>query len=102
MDVDASRLLPVACTLGPDDGAARLDRWKQLYDEYGAGRDAEPDLVTLRFRDVADVATQLGELVVAERECCGFLDWRVDAEAGEVVVLIGGTEEALASLPLGR
>lgn len=99
-DAAGRPLLPIACTLGPDDGPQRLEQWRRLSTVAGAGRTQAPGRVVLRFRDEPGVADQLRQLVDAERQCCAFLDWQLTHVAGECRVEITGSGEELAALPL--
>lgn len=93
-------LLPIACTLGPDEGAARLAEWQQLGAIAGAGREHAPGRVTLRFRDLPGVGAELERLVAAERACCAFLGWHLVHADAQWHVEVSGSDEELQALPL--
>ena len=99
-DADGRGLLPIACTLGPTDGAKRVQEWKKVLGDAACGREIEPGRLTLRFRDRPDVREELTRLVLAERDCCAFLGWDLVEAAGEWRVEITGREEDLRSLSL--
>jgi hypothetical protein len=99
-DADGRRLLPLACTLGPNDGAARLDAWRGVSAAAGRGRTVAAGQVILRFREEPGVGDELRRLVEAERECCAFLGWQLTHAAGEWTVEITGSDEELKALPV--
>jgi hypothetical protein len=93
-------LLPVACTLGPADGARRLADWRRITEEAGVGHSVTPGMVTLRFRKAPGVGAELQRLVTAERDCCSFLGWNLVQIDYEWRVEISGSDDGLGSLPL--
>ena len=93
-------LLPVACTLGPADGAERLADWRRIVQEAGAGHVWTTGMVTLLFRDGAGVGNELHRLVSAERDCCAFVSWHVAQAGQEWRVEISGSDDELRSLTL--
>jgi hypothetical protein len=78
--VNAHVELPLACTLGPADGAERMRRWHALVAaapprlRRGSGR------LELRWQLDAVGARELEALVAAERDCCGFVTWTLDRD----------------------
>jgi hypothetical protein len=99
MDDHERPTLPLACTLGPADGVARLARWRSMGAAHGAGHERGEGYVLLRFRDDVGVADDLAELVDAERSCCPFLGWDLERSATGLAIRITGSADALASLP---
>jgi hypothetical protein len=93
------QLLPLACTLGPSDGAQRVADWHRVSTDAGRGRQRSRGQVVLRFADQPGVSRELGRLVAAERECSGFLDWQLSQIADEWHVVVSGAEDALDTLP---
>lgn len=81
--------IPIACSL--DAGEAR-DRWQDWQSLARTLRGVERLVHDLRLHFTADDATraELGRLVVAERQCCGFVDWKLDDRGEELVVTISG------------
>lgn len=75
MDAD----LPVACTLPEGE---RRERERTLQAVLAAARDVEelPDGVALRFGGDGERLRELVGLMVAERGCCRFLRFRLEAE----------------------
>lgn len=102
MDVvpEHGRLLPIACTLGPSEGAERLAEWRDLGTTAGLGRIRSTGHITLRFADIAGVDAALRRLVAAERDCCAFVDWELVRSDDEWQVTIYGTDDALDSIPV--
>jgi hypothetical protein len=96
--VDRRVQLPIACTL--DGGAAkqRVGRWVAILDSHRIDRQLTGDSLSMRFRRDAEAEKELTELVVAERECCGFVGWQLDVETDELVLRITGDPAELAAL----
>jgi hypothetical protein len=94
-------LLPVACTLGAEDGTQRVQDWRTVVQGLGAGSRREPGHITLHFRDAPDVEGELTRLVDAERGCCAFLGWDLARTDDGWAVRISGTDDELAALSLG-
>jgi hypothetical protein len=88
MDDVASEPIPVACTLTPAEGLTRMQRWQRLHDAAQRGAAQRDDAVEVTYRWSADVASELEELVEAERECCAFALWDVHAHEDELVLKI--------------
>jgi hypothetical protein len=93
-------LLPIACTLGPGDGADRLDDWRRVASIAAIGRSVAPGKITLRFRNEPAVGVELERLVAAERTCCAFLGWKLTQVDQEWRVEITGADEDLGALPV--
>jgi len=102
--MDASRrelpLLPVACTLGITDGAAQLQRWRQLNDWALVRRVREPEELLLVYRADDETSAELESLVAVETTCCAFLDWQVEASAGDLRLRVRGSAAELDTLDL--
>ncbi len=96
----ARPLLPIACTLGVQDGAQRIAEWRRLIAEACVSRAAAPGSVRLRFSDRPDVGAELERLVTAETECCAFLGWDLAHDATSWVLTVSGSPEELCALPL--
>jgi hypothetical protein len=90
---DSRSELPIACTLGPDDGPARLRRWRAVA-EHGqpeASRDGRT--LEVRYRSVAGIAPELADLAAAEQQCCSFVTWTVTQEPDQVVLRVVADED---------
>jgi hypothetical protein len=97
VDAGQRSSLPIACTLGPDDGADRLREWRTLLMSHRTGRNRGDGYLEVRFRTDDEAARQLDRLVAAERDCCSFVDWSVDSRDGELVLTITGDDASLSS-----
>jgi MerR family copper efflux transcriptional regulator len=85
-DAGAAAELPVACTLGPDDGAARMDRWQRLADTATpSARRAEHQL-EVRYQPGPGVREELQALAAAEAKCCSFVAWAVTQDGDHPVL----------------
>lgn len=93
--------VPVACSLGPDDGPARLRRWQQLADRAHpiAVRDgAQP---TVRYDPEPGVQEELQTLAAVEAECCSFVTWSVTQDdVGPVLLVTAGRDAPEAIEPI--
>jgi hypothetical protein len=69
--------LPLACTLGPDDGAARLRRWQILAEKSPPRAQRSGNMLEVRWQLQAGVKDELEALAAAERQCCSFVSWGV-------------------------
>jgi hypothetical protein len=91
MDADArasAETLPSACTLGPDDGAARLRRWAALIEKWPPSSRREGRMLEIRWQPDPGVRDELEALADAERECCSFASWVVSTDGGEIVLRV--------------
>lgn len=84
------------CSLAPADQAARSERWGRLAERSLVSRHATSTGVRLTFDGREEVESELAELAAAERECCGFAEWRVRRIEDGSVVLEVTTASALA------
>ncbi|HEX4033405.1 MAG TPA: hypothetical protein VHX66_03090 [Solirubrobacteraceae bacterium] len=67
--------LPLACALGAGEGAERLRRWYALAERSPPHAQRSNHQLELRWQlDDAD-ASELADLVDAEREFCSFVSW---------------------------
>ena len=89
--------LPLACTLGTTDGAARLARWRALADDRLTVR-RTPDQLVVLYRSQHGVYEELEALVAGERECCSFAEWDVTRDAEHVVLRIRSDTQGLAAI----
>ena len=80
--------LPVACTLGLEDGAERMRRWKQLGERATpTGRRSGREL-EVRFQPGPGVQEELEALAAAEAQCCAFVAWTVLLDGGQPVLRV--------------
>lgn len=89
--------LPVACTLGADEVEPRIESWRAVLSRDLVTSVRSPGRLVLAFRPTVDL-DRLHSLVDAERQCCGFVDWRVDHGDGAVRVVVTGTEDGVAAV----
>jgi len=85
--------LPVACTLGLEDGAERVLRWRQLAERSTPlgrrmGRELE-----VRFQPGPGVQEELETLAAAEAQCCAFVAWTVLVDGGQPVLHVTAPED---------
>jgi len=79
---------PIACTLGPDDGAGRMRRWKLLVETAHPVASREGGIVEVRFEPGSGVLEELSSLAAAEQECCAFVTWTVTEDQGSPVLCV--------------
>jgi hypothetical protein len=61
-------LLPLACTLGADDGAAQLDRWRALAARGRPVARRDGHRLEVRFESVPGMVDELRALVATEQQ----------------------------------
>jgi hypothetical protein len=86
--------LPIVCSLGADDLAARLELVAAIGASHLISRDTEGDTQLLRFKDDDGVRRSLEGIVAAEARCCSFLEIEIREEAGTLVLVIDAPAEA--------
>jgi hypothetical protein len=87
--------LPIVCSLGADDLAARLDLIAAIGAESLISRDAEGDTQLLRFRRDDGVRRALEGIVAAEARCCSFLEMEIREEDWALVLAIDAPADAV-------
>lgn len=80
--------LPVACTLGRDDGAARMGRWQALAAAAHPTASREGHTLEVRFEHGLGIHAELEALASAEQQCCSFVNWTVTEEDGQPVLRV--------------
>jgi hypothetical protein len=85
---------PVACSLGAGDLEQRLAAIAAIGADSLIGRSVEGGRHLLRFRGDAATRQRLEEIVVAEAECCSFLELSLREDAGELVLSIAAPADA--------
>jgi hypothetical protein len=78
--------LPVACTLGDDDGAQRMHRWEALSAKGRPSARRSGQQLVVAYRPEPGVREELEALAAAERQCCSFVAWAVSQEVDRVVL----------------
>lgn len=78
----------MACTLGSDDGRARLHRWQRLHQTATPTAQLADGILEVRYPPGAEVLAELEALVASERVCCAFVSWAVLEEGGRPVLRV--------------
>jgi hypothetical protein len=80
--------VPLACTLGPIDGAERSRRWRQLAAEAAPVARRTEGRLEVRYQPGPGVLAELAALAAAEAGCCSFVDWTVTEQAGDPTLVV--------------
>jgi len=80
--------LPLACTLGPDDGPARLVRWRALHESAAPATRLLDGQLEVRYRSAPGVQEELQDLAAAEQVCYSFVAWVVSSDHGQPVLRV--------------
>jgi hypothetical protein len=80
--------LPVACTLGPGDGAERMRRWQRLGVAGSPVSRMESGRLVVRYQPGPGIAEELRALAQAEAGCCSFAEWAVSEPAGQPTLVV--------------
>lgn len=80
--------LPVACTLGPDDGAERMRRWQQLVERASPAARRTGHQLDVGFQSGPGVREELEALAAAEQQCCAFVTLTVTTNSGQPVLRV--------------
>jgi hypothetical protein len=89
-------LVVVACSLGPEDHAARLQGWQEIRARALIDALATRRGVRLIFRNDPGVEEDLRQLVSLESECCSFADWSLRVHSGDLVLDVSADGDASA------
>ena len=84
---------PIACSLGAKDLQERLDEIAELGAASLTDRGTEDGKHTLRFRQDPATRRRLEAIVVAESECCSFLDLELTERDGELILRLDAPED---------
>lgn len=90
-----SDLPPIACTLDAGASRARWQSWARL-DPTSRLVEAGHDRLVFRFPE--EVRDDLLNLVEAERDCCGFVDWDITPAGNDLQLTISGDEMGMAAI----
>ena len=82
-------MIPIACSLDRSEARERWQQWQSLARTVGKVERLVHGL-TLHFTATDDTRSDLVRLVVAERQCCGFVDWQLEDLGEELVLTISG------------
>ena len=72
--------LPIACTLGPNEGSVRTRRWEALAATGRTSARRRGHRLEVRYEPGPGVREELEALAAAERRCCSFVAWEVREE----------------------
>jgi hypothetical protein len=100
-DLSSRAPLPLACTLGPQDGRDRVQRWQELHRSAPPVSSLRDGVLTVRYTHAPGVLAELRALAAAEQTCCAFVDWSVARVGGEDVLTVrapAGQPEAVAPI----
>jgi hypothetical protein len=87
--------LPLACTLGPADGAERFRRWQQLAAVAAPTVRVAGHRLEVRYQPAwAGRLKELQSLAGAEAECCTFAEWAVTEQDGTPTLLVAAGPDA--------
>jgi hypothetical protein len=89
--------IPIACSLDGDAARRRWAEWSSVM-AVRLTVDLSPQLLTVRFPPSVDLSTKLGELVAAESECCGFVDWELQDRGDELRLIVRGDREGVSAM----
>jgi hypothetical protein len=99
---DARRSIPVVCDLtdAADTAEERIAEYRRLFSEHLSGRAVHDGRVRFRFPADAGVEAWVRDLASREQQCCGFFEFSVRVEGGEVLwdASVGDDETARAML----
>ncbi|HKD94322.1 MAG TPA: hypothetical protein VKB43_06385 [Gaiellaceae bacterium] len=76
----------VACTLSDTDLKSQRERWLNLGENFGLGRQETKHGLRLSFRSHPAVREELDALVAVENECCSWAAWSVEQEGDTLVM----------------
>ena len=89
----------VACTLIDTDLKTQRERWINLGENFGLGRDETDDGLRLTFKDHPAVEAELQALVAGENECCSWAAWSIErGEDGALVMAARAQDNGIAAL----
>jgi MerR family copper efflux transcriptional regulator len=84
---------PIACTLSPQDMAARHSLIDRLAAEAMLDRVATDTGVRIRLRATPDLERRARELAAAEARCCPFLTFEIACVDDALVLDVSGPPE---------
>ena len=99
---DEHRRIPLVCDLtdATDTAEERIAEYRRLFSEHLSGRAVDDGRVRFRFPADAGVEAWVRDLASREQQCCGFFEFSVRVESGEVLwdASVGDDETARAML----
>jgi len=88
----------IACTLSPTDMARRGEELREIARAALIDRMRHAGGVRLVFTSSEAIEAALRDLIRRERECCAFLDFRLDSQAERLTLDIAGPSDAQGML----
>lgn len=88
MSTPSSSELPIACTLGPNDGLTRMRRWQALAAAAHPTASRDGRTLEVHFEPGEGIYAELVALATAEQDCCSFVTWTVTDEGGHPVLRV--------------
>ena len=85
---------PLACSLSGADAGTRQAEWDALVGRAVVTRSQVTGGMRVTLAPRPGVREELERLVAAERECCPFLDLRVDDSAGALALTVTAPPDA--------
>jgi hypothetical protein len=83
-----SNQLRPACTLGLQEGAERMRRWRALSELGHPSARRSGHRLEVRYQLAPGVGDELEALAAAERQCCSSVGWDVRREEGQPVLYV--------------
>jgi hypothetical protein len=94
----SAEVVPVACTLGPEDLALQSGRWNDVLGRAGVERVLTVDGLRISFARADGLEDELCELASVEQGCCAWADWSIVVEGERVVLYVRSAGEGVAVL----
>jgi hypothetical protein len=88
---------PIACSLQGGEAQRRWTAWASVI-EHRLQFDRSPQRLTVNFPDTDQLRNDLGNLVVAERECCGFVAWDLDDVDDQLLLTVSGSADGVTAI----
>ena len=86
--------LPLACTLEPADGPARLRRWQRLGEAAAPVASLRGGQLEVHYAPGPGVLAELADLAAAEQTCCSFVAWSAAEVDGHPVLQVTAPDGA--------
>jgi hypothetical protein len=91
--------IPVACTLGAEDAASRVEEWRQFLTNSILSADpVGPELLRLRLEPSADTLVAAVDLAKREKSCCRFFEFSIDVREDACWLVVGVPQDAASVL----
>ena len=91
--------IPIACTLGVDGAAERIEEWRiALRTSVSAATRTTPRRVELRVAEGPTAVGRLVDLARREKACCGFFSFAVEIDSGGATMVVEVPDDAVGVL----